>query len=68
MNEIHGSYYFLRKNISTLSFAESRDFKGILRETDSLTFGDISITYANKRSQTYITLKRYMKNLEDVEY
>ena len=68
MKEIHGSYYFLRKNISALSFAESRDFKGILRETDSLTFGDISITYANKRSQTYITLKRYMKNLEDVEY
>ena len=55
MKEIHGSYYFLRKNISVLSFAESRDFKGILRETDSLTFG-------------YITLKRYMKNSEDVEY
>ena len=25
----HGSYYFLRKNISALSFAEFRDFKGI---------------------------------------
>ena len=34
MKEIHGSYYFLRKNISALSFAESRDFKEILRETD----------------------------------
>lgn len=55
MNEIHGSYYFLRKNISVLSFAESRDFKGILREIDSLTSG-------------YITLKRYMKNSEEVEY
>lgn len=55
MKEIHGSYYFLRKNISVLSFAEFRDFKGILREIDSLTFG-------------YITLKRYMKNSEEVEY
>ena len=34
MKEIHGSYYFLRKNISALSFAEFRDFKEILRETD----------------------------------
>ena len=31
MKQIHGSYYFLRKNISALSFAESRDFKEILR-------------------------------------
>ena len=31
MKEIHGSYYFLRKNISALSFAEFRDFKGFLR-------------------------------------
>ena len=30
MKEIHGSYYFLRKNISALSSAESRDFKEIL--------------------------------------
>ena len=29
MKQIHGSYYFLRKNISALSFAEFRDFKGI---------------------------------------
>ena len=34
MKEIHGSYYFLRKNISALSSAEFRDFKEILRETD----------------------------------
>ena len=34
MKEIHGSYYFLCKNISALSFAEFRDFKAILRETD----------------------------------
>ena len=34
MKEIHGSYYFLRKNISALSFAEFRDFKEFLRETD----------------------------------
>ena len=33
MKEIHGSYYFLRRNISALSSAESRDFKGILSET-----------------------------------
>ncbi len=33
MKEIHGSYYFLRKNISALSFEEFRDFKGILSET-----------------------------------
>ena len=31
MKQIHGSYYFLRKNISALSFAEFRDFKEILR-------------------------------------
>ena len=34
MKEIHGSYYFLRKNISALSSAEFRDFKEILSETD----------------------------------
>ena len=62
MKQIHGSYYFLRKNISALSFAEFRDFKGFLRETDSLPFGDISIAHTNKRSQIYITLKRYKKN------
>ncbi len=32
MKQIHGSYYFLRKNILALSFAEFRNFKGILRE------------------------------------
>ena len=37
MKEIHGSYYFLRKNISALSFAEFRDFKEFLRETDIAT-------------------------------
>ena len=62
MKEIHGSYYFLRKNISALSLAEFRDFKGFLRETDSLPFGDISTIYTNKRSQIYIALKRYMKD------
>lgn len=62
MKEIHGSYYFLRKNISALSFAEFRDFKGFLRETDSLPFGDIGTIYTNKRSQIYIALKRYMKD------
>lgn len=31
MKQIHGSYYFLRKNISALSSAEFRDFKGFLR-------------------------------------
>ena len=32
MKEIHGSYYFLRKNILASSFAEFHIFKEILRE------------------------------------
>ena len=49
MKEIHGSYYFLRKNISALSFAEFHDFKGILCEA--------IIVVITERARTLLNIK-----------